>query len=161
MSPTLSVTLTWVSRLVRVLLAGAFLLAAVLKLRDPAAFAVTIRGFGLLPGELVPAASIVLPVLEIAAALGLLLDRPWGRHLYGLLLLLFLAVLSYGLWLGLDVDCGCYGPGDPEAEAFSGLRAALWRDLGLAAGLASLYWQSRRRKPAPAPHPNLSQTQGV
>ena len=41
---------------------------------------------------------------------------------------LFMAILGYGISMGLDVDCGCFGPEDPESKAFHGLRAALYRD---------------------------------
>jgi hypothetical protein len=61
------------------------------------------------------------------------------------LLMLFAAVLAYGIWMGLDVDCGCFGPDDPEAEAFHGLRLSLWRDLAMCAGVAFIYAWRRYR----------------
>jgi hypothetical protein len=45
--------------------------------------------------------------------------------------------------LGLDIDCGCFGPEDPESRAYGGLRTALYRDLAMAAGVAYLYWWRR------------------
>ena len=58
-------------------------------------------------------------------ALGLFFNRRWAKVWAAVLLILFIAVLGYGIWLGLDIDCGCFGPGDPEHDAFSGLRTAL------------------------------------
>jgi len=48
-------------------------------------------------------------------------------------------MLGYGIWIGLDVDCGCFGPEDPESEAFHSLKISLWRDLIMFAGVAFLY----------------------
>jgi hypothetical protein len=47
------------------------------------------------------------------------------------------------------VDCGCFGPEDPEAEAFHGLRAFLYRDLAMLAGIAFLYVWRRYRAITP------------
>jgi len=51
----------------------------------------------------------------------------------------FMSILGYGIHMGLDVDCGCFSAEDPEAEAFHGLRSALYRDLVMAAGIGYLY----------------------
>jgi hypothetical protein len=48
-------------------------------------------------------------------------------------------------WMGLDVDCGCFGPEDPEAEAFHGLRLSLYRDLAMMAGVFFIYGWRRYR----------------
>jgi rhodanese-related sulfurtransferase len=55
------------------------------------------------------------------------------------LLAIFMAILVYGIRMGLDVDCGCFGPEEIESRAYHGLRQALQRDLGLAFGVAYLY----------------------
>ena len=48
----------------------------------------------------------------------------------------------------LDIDCGCFGPNDPEAVAFHDLRGAFYRDLLLMLLIAYLYlWRF-------ANHPN-------
>ena len=54
-------------------------------------------------------------------------------------MVVFICVLSYGIWLGLDIDCGCFGSNEPESSAFSGLREALLRDLLLLLPLLFLY----------------------
>lgn len=126
----------WHSRLetgVRFGLAAVFLYAAAGKLADPAAFAKIIGGYGLAPQAALFPLALLLPALEIAAALGMALNLRGALTLYAGLLLLFIFVLGYGIRLGLDVDCGCYGPGDPEGEAYHGLWSALLRDLLLLA----------------------------
>jgi len=61
------------------------------------------------------------------------------------LLVFFLLLLGYALWLGLDVDCGCFGSQDPEGFAYAGIRPAFYRDWTLLAGVAILYGLRRFR----------------
>jgi uncharacterized membrane protein YphA (DoxX/SURF4 family) len=131
------------SILARVALALAFLTAGVLKLSRPEVFAVTIKAFGLLPEALIMPLSVGLPMLEIAAALLLFCNRRPGLELVTALLLLFVATLAYALRMGLDIDCGCYGPSDPEREAFGSIRQALWRDAAMLCCAAFLFWRRR------------------
>jgi uncharacterized membrane protein YphA (DoxX/SURF4 family) len=121
--------LPWIERLSRWVLAAVMIVAAVPKLADPGGFAEIVGAYGLLPDVLVLPAAILLPLLELLAAALLLLRRVSGLWITALLMLLFIAVLSYGISLGLDIDCGCFGPEDSESNAFSNLRAALVRDL--------------------------------
>lgn len=119
----------WIDRIARWLLAAVMLFAGIPKLVDPAAFANIIGAYGLLPEFMLFPVAIVLPALEVVAAILLIRASKAGLWLTALLIVLFIAVLSYGIWLGLDIDCGCFGPEDAEHKAFSGLRAALIRDL--------------------------------
>jgi len=71
--------------------------------------------------------------------------RAPAQEILGSLLGLFIAILGYGIWMGLDVDCGCFGPEDHEAEAFHILKISLYRDLIMLAGVAFLYgWRQYR-----------------
>ena len=56
------------------------------------------------------------------------------------LLGMFLLVLAYAIAMGLDVDCGCFGPGDPEGDAVGNLRSAVLRDFGMVGSALFLYW---------------------
>ncbi|WP_243360025.1 MauE/DoxX family redox-associated membrane protein [Fundidesulfovibrio terrae] len=132
------------THLVRVSLALAFLAAGAVKLARPGAFAVIVGAFGVLPEAAVGPLSVALPCLELVAGVLLLLNRGGGLALTGGLLVLFVAVLLYALKMGLDVDCGCYGPSDPELEAFGSIRRALWRDGAMLAGVAFLCWRRMR-----------------
>ncbi|MHB8790082.1 MAG: MauE/DoxX family redox-associated membrane protein [Desulfobulbaceae bacterium] len=134
----------WLYRLVRWALAGLFIWAGALKLADPPAFAVIISDFGLVPGWSVMPLALALPVLEVAAALGLVFDLRRSLAVISFLLAMFIAILGYAIWLGLDIDCGCFGPEDPEARAYSSLRTSLYRDLAMAAGVLFLYWWRMR-----------------
>lgn len=132
----------WLDRGARWLLAGIFLYAGLPKLLDPLLFANVIAAYGLLPQFLLLPAAIVLPLAEVLAALLLVQKRKAGLWLTAALMVIFIGVLSYGIHLGLDIDCGCFSPEDPEHAAFSGLRTALVRDLLLLVPLAYGFWYS-------------------
>lgn len=129
----------WPGRLVRWALGAVFLYAAILKLQDPEAFAGIIDEFGLVPEGIIMPLALGLPLVEIAAGLGLAANRRWALATTAGLLMLFIGILIYALWLDLDVDCGCFGPADPEYQAFHSLWSALYRDLVMLGGVAFLY----------------------
>jgi hypothetical protein len=106
----------------------------------PEALTLIIRDYGLLPQAWVMPVAVVLPVLEVVAAVGLLFDIQGSLSLITGLLVLFAGLLGYGIFLGLDIDCGCFGPGDLEGAVYHGLRPALYRDLAMIAGAAFVYW---------------------
>jgi hypothetical protein len=136
----------WLYRGVRWGLCLVFLYAGLVKLADPASFVVIIEAYGLVPEGLLMPIAVVLPTLEVLAAIGLMVDLRGSLTLMAVLMAIFIAVLGYGLWMGLDVDCGCFGPEDPEGRAFAGMRAALYRDFVLTGGILLLYvWRHRFR----------------
>jgi hypothetical protein len=57
-----------------------------------------------------------LPAVEVVVGLGTLLNRRWA--ILGMLglMILFLGVLSYGVSIGLDIDCGCFSADEATAE---------------------------------------------
>lgn len=126
-------------RLLHLLLGAIFLVSGIAKLADPQSFAVIIDAYGILPEFLVMPMGLVLSALEIVAAVGLVMDKRGSLELMTLLLWIFMAVLAYGIYLGLDVDSGCFGPEDPEAEAFHNLRSALYRDMMLMLSIVYLF----------------------
>lgn len=132
----------WLDRGARWLLAAVFLYAGLPKLADPRLFAEVIGAYGLLPEFLVLPAAILLPLAELIAAVLLVCGKIQGLWLSAMLMACFIGVLSYGIHLGLDIDCGCFGPEDYEHAAFSGLRAALARDLLLLIPLIYGFWHS-------------------
>lgn len=135
----------WIYKGLRWVLGAVFIYAGSLKLMAPGPFAVLIEAYGILPGSLLMPTAIGLPVLEVAAGLGLLLDLRGSLSTIAVLLGLFIAIVSYGIWMGLDTDCGCFGPLDPESEAFHGLRATLVRDLVMLGGVIFLFFWRRCR----------------
>ncbi len=134
----------WIYRFLRWILGTVFIYSGATKLLAPRTFAVLIDAYGLVPDMLLMPVAVALPAMEVIAGFGLLVDLRGSLGVITGLMLMFVAILGYGILLGLDVDCGCFGPGDPEAEAFHGLRPALYRDLVMLAAIAVLYgWRHR------------------
>jgi uncharacterized membrane protein YphA (DoxX/SURF4 family) len=142
----------WIYQLARWVLGLVFIYAGSIKLLAPGTFAALIGAYGIIPEGLLMFVAIFLPALEVVAGIGLLFDIEGSLAVIAALLALFTAILGYGIWMGLDVDCGCFGPDDPEADAFHGLRQSLYRDMAMLAGIAFVYgWRRRCRiKPVKA-----------
>ena len=132
--------LRWGYHTIRWLISGLFLYAGGSKLLALPSFAQTISDYGLIPDSLALPAALFLVAAELIAALALLADLRGGLTGIILLLLLFIAVLAYGIHLGLDVDCGCFGSKEQEAHSSEGLYQAVYRDLMMLAGCLFLYW---------------------
>jgi len=141
----------WLYHSLRLLLAGVFLVSGISKAVAPGEFATIIEAYGLLPSALVTPCALALILLELVAGAGLLLEKRGALALISLMTILFLLVLSYAIALGLDVDCGCFGPEDPEAEAFHNLHGAFKRDLWLMLIIGYLYCWRFINRPALAP----------
>ena len=105
-----------------------FLWAAVAKLFDVSDFIDTIGGYGLVWEPLLGLAAWGLIVVELIIAAALLIGRDWAPRMASVLVLVFLVVLGYGIALGLDVECGCFG-----SEEGSGLSS--WQAVGVDCGL--------------------------
>jgi uncharacterized membrane protein YphA (DoxX/SURF4 family) len=100
----------------RVILAGIFIYAGYVKLRDPwQLFAASIASYELVPmwaGEIIAKA---FPWVEIALGVGLLIGRrllPPSSAATALLLLFFNVMLWRAFLQGKEIDCGCFGPGE-------------------------------------------------
>ncbi len=130
----------WLYFLIRLALAFLFIFSGINKLINPLAFAVIIDAFGLAPSELALGLAIIISILEIFSGSALLFDVHGSLGVISVLLGVFMLVLGYGIWMGLDVDCGCFGPDDLEAEAFHNLQSALYRDLLMVVGILYLYY---------------------
>ena len=138
--------LDWMYRLLRWFIGGLFIYSGTTKLLAPQTFAVLIDAYGIVPDGLLMPVSVILPALEVLAGVGLLFDTHGSLVVITGLLLLFVAILGYGIRMGLDVDCGCFGPEDPEVEAFHGLRPAFYRDMVMLTAVVFLYgWRRYRR----------------
>jgi len=124
---------------VRYFLAVVFLWSGITKLLDPISFGVLIDAYGLIPKTWVIPAAIMLSSLEVIAGMGLILDIRGSLAIITGMLILFIAILSYGIHMGMDIDCGCFGLQDTEVKAFHGLRKALNKDIVLMASVLYLY----------------------
>jgi uncharacterized membrane protein YphA (DoxX/SURF4 family) len=112
-----SPALRWIVLIGRVLLGLIFLAAAWTKMpwRQPAVFfAMTIDSYRLLPFWGVNLVAHGLPWLELAIGLLLLLGRQLRvvATIASLLLLGFFSLMVRTYALGLEINCGCFGPGE-------------------------------------------------
>lgn len=137
--------LLWLDLLGRWTISLIFLFAAVPKLFNVHGFAALIDAYAILPDMLLLPVAVVLPVLEIFLAVGLLFNCWKSKIGIALVLFFFIYLLSYSIWQGLDIDCGCFGPEDPEHKAFKGLRLALVRDILMFIPLVYSFWYHRYR----------------
>ena len=129
----------WIYKFARWFLGGVFIYAGGIKLIEPKTFATLIEAYGIVPEHWLMWIAVLLPTLEVIAGIGLLFDIQGSLSVIAVLMLLFVAILGYGVWMGLDVDCGCFGLEDPESKAFHGLRLSLYRDLIALAGVSYIY----------------------
>jgi putative oxidoreductase len=138
------------SLVLRLGLGALFVVAGVLKLRDPTAFATDIANYQLLPG-LAPYLAAALPLTEVLAGLLLVVGRGAWRLsaavAIGLMMLAFTGAASSALARGIDISCGCFGG---DRGTVDGLTIA--RDLALLAAVAAVLFLERRR-PAPSATP--------
>ncbi len=137
--------LLWSDRLARWGISLIFLFAAVPKLFDVHGFAKIIGAYAILPDMLLLPTAIILPIAEILFAVGLFFNGWKSKIGCAVLLLMFIVLLSYSIWVGLDIDCGCFGPEDPEFSAFHGLKSALLRDIAMLLPLVYSFWYHRYR----------------
>jgi len=130
----------------RIVLAALFLYAGLIKLDASEQFALTMSKFTFLPEDSVPWFVLGLPVVEIFAALLLLIPTTarWGAGLVAVMLVVFIAALGWTLQQGFTADCGCFG--EDGAPSRGKMIFAIARDVALLAltlGLAGRRLRSR------------------
>jgi len=131
----------------RLILAGIFIYAGYVKLRDPwQLFAASIASYELVPmwmGEII---AKWFPWFEIALGVGLAIGwrlLPSAAVLTALVLLFFNVMLWRAFLQGKEIDCGCFGTG--EALTWK----TLVRDGSMLAGALLVTWwtlSGRRRR---------------
>jgi putative oxidoreductase len=120
----------------RLYLAAVFLLACHHKIVDPKAFAVDIATYQILPTVLVNPMAVVLPWVELVAAVLLLLG--WRTRAASLLITgmmaMFTIAISMAVAKGLDMSCGCFasqGAVDDPISWRTIVRDGTWLALGI------------------------------
>tara|TARA_B100000683_G_scaffold248986_1_gene262675 strand:+ start:653 stop:1144 length:492 start_codon:yes stop_codon:yes gene_type:complete len=125
----------------RLIIGGIFIVAGATKIMDVDTFAMAIDGYGLVSWRIANVIARTLPALEIVAGLGLVFDVRGSLGTIVVQLLGFMGVLAYGIYMGLDVDCGCFGPGDPGSGEPGGLWGTFIRDAFMLGACLLMYWQ--------------------
>lgn len=125
-----------IEKICRFAVSAVLLIAAFPKLLNIGDFAQIINAYEMLPVWVVQPTAVFLPVFEIMLAVGLMFNWKVAKYLTVFLLVFFIVILSSAIFQGLDIDCGCFGPEDPEHRAFQGLRIAIVRDIVMIVFLA-------------------------
>lgn len=128
----------WLSFGLRLIVAGAFAAASLLKMRDPSGFAEQVGNYQLLP-ELSNFIAILLPSLELTCAMALLLGPKYWRAAGAFVLLGMLVVFTSAIgraWaMGINLECGCFGAGSTSIGPWP-----ILRNLALSGALALGLW---------------------
>jgi uncharacterized membrane protein YphA (DoxX/SURF4 family) len=97
----------------RLLIGSLFVYASVHKILDPAAFAIAVRNYLIIPPAWSNLVALTLPWVELAAGLFLIVGiqtKPSALLTTGMLAV-FLAAIIHAYAIGLDIDCGCFSSG--------------------------------------------------
>ncbi|MEO6052405.1 MAG: MauE/DoxX family redox-associated membrane protein [Chthoniobacterales bacterium] len=104
--------------LARAFLAATFFYSGVIKLGSSDNFAVTVYSFALVPSWFGEIFARGLPWAELIAAILLVLPRVHrqGALFVAVLCIIFLIAISWALYQGIILDCGCFGESVPSIE---------------------------------------------
>lgn len=137
--------LAWLGLPVRLGLAAVWLFSGIAKAADPRETVVAVRAYQLLPEDAVRPVAAVLPYLEIALGLLLVLGLAtrWAAVGSALVLAAFIFGVISAAVRGLSIDCGCFGGGGEVAAGETQYTAEVLRDLGFMLLAAFLIWRPR------------------
>jgi uncharacterized membrane protein YphA (DoxX/SURF4 family) len=138
--------LFWTLVALRLIVGVVFAYAGYLKLREPwALFAMGIDSYHIVPFRFLEPMARTLPAAEVAIGLWLTIGY-WPRipsTIVSLLLMVFFVAMVHAKMAGQQIDCGCFGPGDPISKW------TLLRDGSLLAASLFVTWfafRGTRRK---------------
>lgn len=122
-----------VGLLARLALAAVFLVSGAIKAMDARETLVAVRAYQLVPESLVGLVAAVMPYLELALGLLLLvgLATRLAAVLSAVVLVIFIAAVVSAAARGLLIDCGCFGGGGEVAPGQTAYTAEILRDAGL------------------------------
>ncbi len=113
-------------------LGAVWIASGAVKLLDPHGTVASVKAYELIPDDMVSLVAGVLPFLELA--LGLLLVLGVGVRIVavvsGLVLLVYIAGIAQSWARGLTIDCGCFGGGGQVAAGQTHYPQEILRDTG-------------------------------
>lgn len=134
---------------VRMALGAVFLFSSAGKIADPAAFAVIVTNYQLLPPVLVSATAVVFPWIEVICGLSLVFGRfeKGAALLVSLMMVFFIGIISYNGYRGLNIACGCFSL---ATQAPSNIALNTLRNLLILVAGAWVFFHSNHQRPADA-----------
>ena len=130
----------------RLILGITFLYAGIIKASASQAFAIALLPFTFIDSMWTGPLAIGLAWMEILAGALVLAPRIYeaGAAMIAGLCLVFIAVLSWALWNGYIVSCGCFG--EDMAPSAAKMLLAIGRDILLFAAAVAIMVMPRLRK---------------
>lgn len=118
--------------LARLGLAAVWLTSGLIKAADPRETLVAVRAYQIFSDAMASAVAAVLPYLEIALGVLLLvgLATRLAAVLSAIVLVAFIAGVISAAARGLSIDCGCFGGGGSIAAGETAYTEEILRDLG-------------------------------
>jgi putative oxidoreductase len=116
----------WVDLLLRIFLGGVFIAAAMPKIIDVEAFAISIATYQLLPLPLINLQAIILPWLELITGVLLIVGyrcKAQALVINGMLVM-FIVAIYIAMSKGIQAQCGCFG-----AEAEAAMNELTWKKI--------------------------------
>ena len=109
------------------------LVSGAIKATDARETLVAVRAYQLVPESMVGLVAAVMPYLELALGLLLLvgLATRLAAVLSAVVLVIFIAAVASAAARGLSIDCGCFGGGGEVEPGQTAYTAEILRDVGL------------------------------
>jgi hypothetical protein len=124
----------WIGLLARLILGGVLLAAGLLKYQHLDKSQMAVRAYDIVPISLANFLGIVLPFVEIAVGILLILGAAIriSSLVGGFLMVIFIFGISQAWVRGLSIDCGCFGGGGQVAPGTASYLPEILRDSALA-----------------------------
>jgi uncharacterized membrane protein YphA (DoxX/SURF4 family) len=125
----------WIGLLARLVVGGVWIYAGVLKLPHPENSISSVRAYQLLPIGWTDTIGHLLPMLEIVVGASLVVGllTPFTGGISALMQLAFVIGIASVWSRGIAIDCGCFGNGGADPNAFGKYPWEIARDVGLMA----------------------------
>ena len=126
--------LPWIGLLSRLILGGVLLAAGLLKYQHLDKSQMAVRAYEMLPIALANLLGIILPFIEIAVGVLLVIGAAVriSAIVGGVLMGAFMIGIAQAWARGLSIDCGCFGGGGQVEPGTANYLPELLRDGGLA-----------------------------
>jgi uncharacterized membrane protein YphA (DoxX/SURF4 family) len=134
--------LRWALLVVRIVLGAVFVYGGYVKLRAPwALYGMAIDSYHLVPLRFIEPLARTVPWFEVVVGLLLIFGcfLRISAPAVSLTLLIFFCAMLHAFVNHQQIDCGCFGPGDPISKL------TLLRDGSLLAGSLWLTWTAFRK----------------
>lgn len=127
----------WTDRIIRLSIGSLFVYTGFIKLIDIRSFAKVISQYDLVPDFLLAPIAFLLPLIELIAGFGLIFRIPGSLAAISGMLVMFVAVLGYGILNDMNIDCGCFSA--EELSSRNSLVQAFYRDIVMIGALFLIY----------------------